>query len=82
MKIAWVVKLAYTHDSRSCAARRAGSTPAPGTKNKNTAWSVFLFFWWDLNEGWVGGKAAGFPPYRKLFKTEGFENAIRLKSDE
>ena len=37
-----------------------------------------LFARQDLNEGWVGGNAAGFPPCRKLFKTEGFESAVPL----
>ena len=40
-----------------------------------------LFWWWDLNEGWVGGKATGFPPCRRLFRTEGSENAASVTSE-
>ena len=29
----------------------------------------------ESNEGWVGGKATGFPPCRRLFRTEGSEGA-------
>ena len=37
--------------------------------------SPLIFYGLDSNERRVGGKAAGFPPCRKLFETEGFENA-------
>ena len=51
-------------------------------------YTPFLGLYFDMlalvgsNEGWVGGKATGFPPCWKLFKTEGFENAVPLRRDE
>jgi hypothetical protein len=36
---------------------------------------ILICRWPELNEGWVGGKAAGFPPCRRVLRTEGSQSA-------